>query len=170
MSEVPRIILRQWRPEYGHKILHYVEKWQEYQKFWRRSMVLPNAEECFCYPKWSQNLVMMVEDFLSGEIIGMVVGYSADIRNGIIYAGFMLDTERQGQGYGTAAVLEWVSHLFDREGFRKVAVEMVDDYFIGPLLNLGFLQVGRRIKHMRVGSEWMDELLLECHSEDWKGR
>jgi len=139
----------------------------EYATFFRNNAVLPSYEECFNYPAWSQNIVMMVEDE-KGDTVGMVCGYGLNYRNRSIKSGIIIDKRFQNQKYGHAAHDIWFRYLFERLAFRKIIVENVDEVYTDPYYKVGFQLVGRLKAHCKVKGEYCDEILMECFDDDYK--
>lgn len=150
---------------------YQIAKWMTdpvYFNFFRGNSMIPTLEECASYPAWSGNIVMMLEgaDESGGShVCGMAIGYHANWRAGTVKAGVLIDKSCQKSKLGRDAMMKWAQFLFTR-GFRKVAVEFVDEWLVEPLKKIGFFEESRHYQECKdqFGEE-IDEIRMSCFSD-----
>lgn len=146
-----------------------ISKWiadQSYQNFFRTNSLIPTEADCYNYPQWCQNLVMMID--YDGETVGMVNAYAPDYKNQIIKSGLIIDKSFRRKRIGYLAYLDWVHYLFNTYNFRKVIALIVDDKLVEPLENMGFLVEGTFVKECFVDGQYCDEIRLAAFKDSLK--
>lgn len=158
-----------------------ISKWiveEEYKSFYRYLQSIPTEDECADFPRWSGNLVMMVDadvvdeknNVLNTITIGKVIAYQCNLKMGICYAGILIEKKIHKLGFGKIASLLWMDYLFKVLEFRKVLVQYLkkDEFFIKACAH-GFSKPILLEEQCKFNGEICDEYLMSCLSRNWKG-
>lgn len=176
--KIEKLSLRLFSRDDGELISQWIID-PAYKKFYRYMQVMPSKEECSEYPKWSNNLVMMVDAEIEDDndnqykyTIGKVIAYQCHYKSGICYVGVLIDKTLHGLGVGHNVTAIWVDYLFKVLGFRKVFVQHLaqDERLNKGYQEAGFSEPILLKEQCYLDGELQDEYLLSCLSKDWKGR
>lgn len=104
------------------------------------------------------------------EILGMVVGYNADMRNRFCYGAACLSAEVTHSGIGIEAFVLFTKYLFHCWEFRKIYIEASElnysQYRSGEALGV-FSVEGRLSDHMYMAGRFWDQYVLAIHRRDF---
>lgn len=79
-----------------------------------------------------------------------------------------------GEGYVTEAMIAVLDHAFAELNLQSVEgnVEKTNLGSLGLMKKLGFARIGNIPRHTYsdVSNDYIDTILFNCHSEQWKGR
>lgn len=135
---------------------------------WRLVGTVPTIE-AFRESLWAGVLTQfVVAERATGNPVGTVAAYSADLNHGHAYVGAAMVESLQETGLGIEAVLLFVQYLFATWSFRKL-------YFDVPEYNLrtvarstgGLLhEEGRLRAHTHYGGHYWDRVTLALYRED----
>ena len=110
----------------------------------------------------------------TGEGIGHLLIYNADLRNGTAYLGVIVDPRVVGQGVGNEACILFMQSVLDRWPLRKVYVEIPEYTFgalaghMGDALGRDVVREGCLIEYTYFAGRYWDVHLCSIGAESWR--
>jgi len=106
----------------------------------------------------------------SGRVVGLVVAYGADLRNGFANIGAVVAPPLVGTGAGAEALLLLIRHLFATWNFRKLYAETTDMSLVSVRSALDDLFVieGTMKDRYFYGGRFWDAQILVLDRERWE--
>lgn len=112
-----------------HRFLYWLANAGDNSVRWRHRMQLPPFE-LFVHNLHSDVLAQFVVlSRASGDRVGHVASYSADLRSGTVYLGCVMHPDHLGEGIGRDAIDAFSTYLFLTWPFRKIYAEVPDFTF-----------------------------------------
>jgi RimJ/RimL family protein N-acetyltransferase len=143
---------------------------------WRYHGHVPSVH-AFAEHLYSDVHAHFVVRLVSGEPLGYVVAYAANLRSRHVHVGALFSEPAQGQRFGTRALALFIGYLFDVWDLNGVFAE-VPEYTLAPIEStssglpslLPFEIVGRRPRfHYQNGQYW-DDFIVYLPIEAWRDR
>lgn len=141
---------------------------------WRYRGVTPSPDR-FIADLWSGILAQfIIESPDSNKPAGLVVAYNADLGNGTIYLGVLLDNEYHRKVWPLEAIGMFVDYLFQNWTFRKIYVETTEfsaaDF--ASAAKVLFEEEGRLREHQYFQGRYWDFIYYALTRKRWeeKGR
>jgi RimJ/RimL family protein N-acetyltransferase len=162
------LFLRSLEPP-DHKTLYDWAGASDFGARWRGYTTLPSMEE-FIRGVWAgvhqQELVCRER---SGDPLGLVTSYNADLRSGTSYLALIQNPAAEGTGHALFGFAMFVNALFTDWPFRKFYVE-VHGYNL-PTLGTALTRLGRTeavLKdHVQFNGRYWDRHIVSFEREAW---
>jgi len=106
------------------------------------------------------------------DLLGIVVGYNADLRNRFCYAAICLTSDLTKSGVGVEAFILFINYLFHCWEFRKIYIESseINYRFFESGEALGVFSVeGRFLEHMYMAGRFWDQYVLAVSRDQMDG-
>ncbi len=137
---------------------------------WRYRGSTPSPER-FVADLWSGvQAQFIVETPAPRNRAGLAVAYNADLANGTIYLGALIDNEHHGKAWPMEGILLFVDYLFQNWTIRKVYAETTEfsaAHFSSGLGKL-FTEEGRLKQHQYFQGRYWDYLTYSLTREHWE--
>lgn len=141
---------------------------------WRYRGATPSPER-FVSDLWSGVLAQfLIETPEPRKRAGLVVAYNADMANGTIYLGVLIDNEHHRKAWPMEGIMLFVDYLFRNWTFRKVYAETTE--FSAAHFSSGakalFEEEGRLREHQYFQGRYWDYIYYALTRQRWeeKGR
>jgi RimJ/RimL family protein N-acetyltransferase len=103
------------------------------------------------------------------HIVGGITSHGVDMVNGTFSFGISVGDEHKGQGYAGEAVLLLLRYMFDERRFQKCETTVYDYNTASLALHrkLGFVEEGRKRRHLFLGGGYHDAVLFGMTVEEF---
>jgi RimJ/RimL family protein N-acetyltransferase len=139
---------------------------------WRYRGATPSPER-FVSDLWSGVLAQfMIETPAPRKRAGLLVAYNADLANGTIYLGVLVDNAFHRKAWPMEAILLFVDYLFGNWAFRKVYAETTEfsaAHFASGAKGL-FEEEGRLRDHQYFQGRYWDYIHYALTRQRWETR
>ena len=137
---------------------------------WRYRGSTPSPER-FVGDLWSGvQAQFIVETPEPRKRAGLVVAYNADLANGTVYLGTLIDNEHHRKAWPMEGILLFVDYLFQNWTFRKIYAETTE--FSAARFSSGagklFTEEGRLKQHQYFQGRYWDYLTYALTREQWE--
>ncbi|MGH9082177.1 MAG: GNAT family N-acetyltransferase [Acidimicrobiales bacterium] len=157
-----RLQLRPLRPE-DHRLLYRLALDPDVTFDWRLRGTTPSFEEFQRQIHPSVLCQFAVSPIGSMELFGLVVAFSADLRNRFCHAGVVMRPELRRRGLGIEAIFGLSRYLFTGWDFRLVLLETTGRTFahVASMEKAGIVTVEGRIRDQYYfGGRYWDGIIL----------
>jgi RimJ/RimL family protein N-acetyltransferase len=164
----PLVRIRPLTPD-RYAELHALEKEADRDGLWRFGGTAPDLD-AYLPTLWT-NVAGQCGLFRpDDQLVGMVMVYDLDQRNGTAWIATMASAEARGRGVALVATGQVITTLFRDWGLRRVCAEVVApnlSQFASVLDRYG-TEFGRLRADRRVGDELVDVVLFGIDREVWR--
>jgi RimJ/RimL family protein N-acetyltransferase len=164
----PLVRIRPLTPD-RYAELHALEKEADRDGLWRFGGTPPDFD-AYVPTLWA-NVAGQCGLFRpDGQLVGMVMVYDLDLRNGTVWIATMAADEARGRGVALVATGQVITTLFRDWGLRRVCAEVMApnlDQFASVLDRYG-TEFGRLRADRPVGDELVDVVLFGIDRDVWR--
>lgn len=164
-----RLQLRPVMP-YDVEFLYELATGEDVGYRWRFLGHVPNFE-VFSQQLWHDVLVQFViVSRKTQDRIGLVVCYTADLRNGYAHMAIAMKGKQVGTGIAIEAASLFVNYLFATFNLRKIYAEATDFNFqsVASGKDTLFREEGRLVDHYYYQGRFWDQRIVALHRADWE--
>ena len=106
----------------------------------------------------------------TGDPIGQVTAYNANLRNRSVYFGMLIDPALMGAGWTSEAGALFLNYLFTIWDFRKIYIETIDFNFSNFASGIGrfFQEEGCLKENDFFNGRYWDMHILALYRRDWE--
>ena len=137
---------------------------------WRYRGIIPSFEDFVRQLHGDILAQFVVRDSRTGQRIGHVVAYAADLRNRHVFIANVNDVDRVGTRIGTESQILFIDYLLSLWDFRKIYVE-VPGFIYEPIAeHIGsfFAVEGRLSQHCFYKGRYWDQIILAVTRDEWE--
>lgn len=131
----------------------------DYQSFFRGWSIVPTYEDLRNYPQFANHIVMTLTNG-SDHAAGFVVASDFNGKNRTCKAGIAFDAEHQGKGHLKEVSKRWFEYLTENVNIRKVKLDIIDEWLVEKVKDIGFLIEGVANDECFVNGKYVDEYHL----------
>ena len=115
--------------------------------------------------RFSLTIARLTDD----RIVGSLTLHGSDIVNGVFSFGIAVGAEHKGQGYAGEAIVLALRYMFDERRFQKCESDVFDFNAASLSLHrkLGFVEEGRKRRHLFMGGEYRDMVMFGMTAEEF---
>jgi len=137
---------------------------------WRQRGTTPSPD-LFAASLWNDTLTQFcIESRETGQLVGLVSGYHADMRNGWCYVAALIDASLWGAAWPLEGALCFIDYLFRVFNMRKLYFESIEfnaDAFASAAGRY-LVEEGRLSGHEFHDGQWWDLLIYALHRQTWQ--
>lgn len=137
----------------------------------------PAGRAAEMFRQWSVNTDpgsagFSVAEHSSGELLGHVSLYVADVRSRSAMLAIIIGPGHAGRGYGSDALEVLMRYGFEEMGLHRIELRTwaFNDRALATYSKAGFVEEGRRREAVHHAGSFHDEVLMGLLEQEWRAR